>query len=121
MQERDVKMVSGLKSRTHLEKLREVSLTSFEERRTCGDMIQVLEDSPPGQKPGSPLPKIRDLGMAARFTGEMWNLKRPEPNQDSRRNFWNIGLICQGVVPDFKFTLNISDGLRSRRADLELI
>ena len=41
VQERAVKMVSGLRGKTYTDRLKEVGLTSLEERRKRGDMIQV--------------------------------------------------------------------------------
>ena len=41
VQKRAISMTSGLSGSTYEEKLREVGLTSLEERRKKGDMIQV--------------------------------------------------------------------------------
>ena len=41
VQERPVKMLSGLQGKNYTDRLKEVGLTSLEERRKRGDMIQV--------------------------------------------------------------------------------
>ena len=42
VQKRAVNMVAGLKSKNYADKLKEVGLTSLEERRSRGDMIQTF-------------------------------------------------------------------------------
>ena len=87
-------MVSGLKGKTHHEKLKEVGLTTLEDRRTRGDMIQVWKtlhqkDDVNPETWFTPAHGQR-LGIATRHTRDMWNLKRSVPNEQFRREFWSI-------------------------------
>ena len=92
-------MVSGLKGKTYSEKLKEVGLTTLEERRR-GDMIQVWKTlhqkddvkaatwfSTPNQNPE---------GISTRHQSNPWNISQPEttsrPGQrlDLRKYFWSM-------------------------------
>ena len=94
VQARAVRMVSGLKSKTYPERLKEVGLTSLEVRRVRGDMIQVWKtlhqkDDVLHETWFTPALGQR-LGSSTRSTSDMWNLKRSVPNYEERRNFWSI-------------------------------
>ena len=97
VQERAVRMTSGLKGKTYLERLKEVGLTTLVDRRTRGDMIQVWKTL---HQANDVLPETwftpahgQRLGSSTRSTSDIWNIKRTKPDNDIRRNFWSIRCV----------------------------
>ena len=94
VQERAVRMVSGLKGKTYLDRLKEVGLTTLQDRRVRGDLIQVWktlhqkDDVQP--KTWFTLANQQVLGPRTRVTDDPLNLKPINHDQAFRKNFWSV-------------------------------
>ena len=94
VQERAIRMVTGLKGRTYLECIKEVGLTTLEDRRARGDMIQVWktlhqkDDVDPAT--WFTLANVNILGIPTRNQCDPRNLQLPLANREERRNFWSV-------------------------------
>ena len=86
---RAVKIVEGLKSVSYEKKLKEISLTSLQDRRMRGDMIQVWKYLH-GQSPGGDklFNRVNDQQRFSRHTSKVWNLTRIPSRLDVRKNFF---------------------------------
>ena len=89
-------MVSGLSGSTYEEKLEEIGLTTLEERRTRGDMIEVykiltgkVDVSPETWFTMAP-DADRRQGRVTRDSKGLLNIVRNEANNDIRRNFFSV-------------------------------
>ena len=88
-------MCSGLKGKSYHEKLKEVGLTTLEERRIRGDLIQVYKTMhgiddvriDTWFQRVNPNPVNR---VPTRFTSDCWNLIEPSFDSVIRRNFWSV-------------------------------
>ena len=90
VQERAVNMVVGLRSKDYSGKLRELKLTTLQERRIRGDMIQTwkyLHNQNPG---GEKLFKRSEEQHArsSRHTTKPLNICVPNSRLDIRKNFY---------------------------------
>ena len=108
-------MVSGLKGKSYLDRLKEVGLTTLESRRIRGDMIQVWKtlhqkDDVKPETWFTPSHGQR-LGSLTRYTSDKWNMKSSNPNREIRRHFWSIRSVDQwnDLPPELKNaeTLNL--------------
>ena len=94
VQERSVKMVSGLRGKTYSERLKEVGLTMLKDRRTRGDRIQVWKtlhkkDDVKADFWFKTVNTKKD-GVAIRHQRDPWNITPTAANLEIRRNFWSV-------------------------------
>jgi ribonuclease P/MRP protein subunit RPP40 len=87
VQQRAIKMVSGLKSKIYEERLRELNLPTLLERRHQADMDMVHMDHTTWFQ------KAENEPRAARNTADPYNLKVKHGRLDLRRNFFGIRVI----------------------------
>ena len=93
VQRRVIRMVSGLQGRTYEERLKECGLTTLEERRKRGDMIETWKI----------LHNIEDVDKSTWFTmaadgaahrtrlaGHALNIVKPRYNLELRKNFFSV-------------------------------
>ena len=93
VQKRVIRMTSGLSSSTYEEKLKEVGLTTLEERRERGDMIEVWkilhnkEDVDPATwfKLAS-----EHSEQETRMSSDPWNVKIPTSKTEARKHFFSV-------------------------------
>ena len=94
VQERAVRMVSGLKGKNYLDRLKEVGLTTLQDRRVRGDMIQVWKTlhQKDDVRPETwfTLANQQVLGPRTRVTDDPLNLKLINHDQAFRKNFWSV-------------------------------
>ena len=115
VQRRAVNMVAGLKSRSYEGKLKELGLTSLEERRKRGDLIQVWKYI----HGGSNLIRLASDQHArlSRQTAKPYNICRVDAVKEVRKNFfvsrcvesWNSLPHClqaEETLVDFKKSLD---------------
>jgi ribonuclease P/MRP protein subunit RPP40 len=95
VQQRAVKMVSGLKSNVYEERLRELSLPTLLERRHQMDMAMVhkIPNCKGGLDHTTLFEKAEDGLRATRSTADPYNLKVKHARLDPRRNFFSIRVI----------------------------
>ena len=93
VQERAIRMVSGLSGKTYAEKLAELNIQSLEERRIRGDMIQTwkiihLE----GFKCSQFFTLVRDNvpNNGTRFNADPLNIVQQRANLEVRKNFFSL-------------------------------
>ena len=99
VQKRAVGMVTNFKGRTYEEKLAEANMTTLEERRRRGDLIQAyrvlrgVDDVDPGIWFNAA--QERDGATATRQTRGFMNVERGEGkiNTEIRKNFWSQRVI----------------------------
>ena len=91
VQKRAVNMVTGLKAKTYEDKLIELGLTSLEERRKRGDIIQMWKYV----HEGSHLVRLASGQHArlSRHTAKPLNICRVEANKDVRKNFFTVRAV----------------------------
>ena len=88
-------MVSGLKGRSYLDKLKEVNLTTLEERRECGDMIQTfrivqgLDNVEIGTWFQFANERQREGAVNTRMNRDTTRLVERESRYENRRNFFS--------------------------------
>ena len=85
VQQRAVKMVSGLKAVDNEEKLKELGLLTLEERRVQADMQMVLD-------PGAWFEPVGEQ-RAIRSSADPWNIKRKHGKLETRAKFFSIRVI----------------------------
>ena len=75
VQQRAVRMCSGLKGKTYTDRLTEVGLTTLEERRRRGDMIQVWKTlhQHDDMEPSTWFTPFNVTGAGTRFNTDPWN------------------------------------------------
>jgi ribonuclease P/MRP protein subunit RPP40 len=87
-------MVSGLNGKTYEEKLKEVGLTTLEERRVRGDMIECYKilTGKYNVSPDTWFTMANDgrQGMGTRNSNGFLNIARNEANLDIRKNFFSV-------------------------------
>ena len=94
VQKRAVNMTTGLKGRTYEEKLHECKLTTLQDRRIRGDLIQVWkllhgkQDVDASIWFHSSLANVRDTRRSAEYM-----LVKPRFNGDIRKNFFSVRVI----------------------------
>ena len=95
VQQRAVRMCSGLKGKTYEEKLKEVGLTTLVVRRVRGDMIQVWKTlhKKDDVTPETWFTPVSTTGVGTRNTGDPWNLVRPSFKLDIRKYFWSVRVV----------------------------
>ena len=92
-------MVSGLKGKSYSERLKEVGLTSLEDRRLRGDMIQVWKTlhKKDDVKPEFWFKTVNASkeGVATRHQRDPWNIIPPTLNKklEIRMNFWSVRCV----------------------------
>ena len=90
---RAVRMVSGLEGKTYEERLSECGLTTLEDRRMRGDMIEVfkilhgLEDV---EKSTWFKMAMEGASYTTRNTGHPLNITKPRCNLDLRKQFFSV-------------------------------
>ena len=91
VQRRAVNMVIGLKAKTYEEKLKELGLTSLQERRKRGDIIQAWKYV----HEGSNLIRLAPGQHArlSRHTAKPLNICRVEADKEVRRNFFIVRCV----------------------------
>ena len=91
VQKRAVNMVKGLNSATYEGKLREVGLTTLEERRKRGDIIQVWKYV----HRGSDLVQFaaNQHARLSRHTAKPLNICRVEAGKEVRKNFFTVRCV----------------------------
>jgi len=95
VQQRAVKMVSGLKSNIYEERLRELNLPTLLERRHQADMAMVhkILHGKGGLDHTTWFEKAEDGVRATRSTADPYNLRVKHGRLDPRRNFFSIRVI----------------------------
>ena len=89
-------MVSGLKSKTYHEPLKEVGLTTLEDRRKRGDMIEVWKvvHNKEDVETSTWLTMTGDRGVQrTRQTNDQFHIQLPQFKSDLRKNFWSIRVV----------------------------
>ena len=95
VQKRAVNMVVGLKSTSYEGKMAELGITSLQERRFRGDMIQVWKYLH-GHNPGGDelFRRVDEQPVrVSRHTAKTWNICRVESNLDTRKNFFTVRCV----------------------------
>ena len=95
VQERAVNMVVGLRSKCYHDKLRELHLTTLQDRRIRGDMIQTWKYLH-GRNPGREcLFKMSDAqhDRQSRHTSKPWNIAIPDSRLEIRKNFYTTRCV----------------------------
>ena len=89
-------MVSGLKGKTYRERLSEVGLTTLEERRKRGDMIEVWKvlhhEEDVNVSTWFTMASDRG-GQQTRQSSDKLNLVLPSFKHDIRKYFWSVRVI----------------------------
>ena len=95
VQQRAVKMISGLKSNIYEERLRELNLQTLSERRHQADMAMVhkILHGRGGLDYATWFEKAENGPRATRSTADPYNLKVKHGRLDQRRNFFSIRVI----------------------------
>ena len=95
VQKRAVNMVAGLRSRNYVDKLQEVGLTTLEERRTRGDMIQTfriiqgVDNVETGTWFTMANEREREGATSTRNNRDTTRLVEGDSNYELRRNFFS--------------------------------
>ena len=97
IQRRVVNMVSGLQGKTYEERLAECGLTTLEERRTRGDMIQTWKiihgvDNV-DKKTWFKMVDGDEALHRTRAAGNQLNIVKPKCKNDLRRNFFSVRVV----------------------------
>ena len=103
VQERAVKMVTGLKSRTYQERLSEIGLLSLEDRRTRGDIIMVwkIMNRKVDVLPSTYFERFDENAKQTRIASDPMNIRKPQFNLEIRKNFFSIRVIDKwNSLPD---------------------
>ena len=114
VQERAVKMVSGLSGKTYQEKLKELNLPSLADRRKRGDLIQTWKiiHEVDRVKCSQFFNLIQEPVNRAntRFTAGRYNIVKPRVNLDIRKYFFSIRVIdpCNSLPESVKLAKNIN-------------
>ncbi len=95
VQEKAVKMVSGLQGNSYEARLKELKLQSLEDRRERGDMIQVWKilSNYDNVNAETFFHKFQQPAHHTRLGADNLNLKKPRFNSDVRKNFFSIRVI----------------------------
>ena len=98
VQKRAIRMVSGLQGRTYEERLFELGLTSLEDRRKRGDMIEVWkilhgEEDVDASTWFTLASKATD--RKTRNTSDLLNLSQPKWSHQFRKNFFSVRVVEQ--------------------------
>ena len=97
VQQRAIKMISGLKAKEYADRLKELEMTSLEERRHQADMTMVYKDLT-GKDQVDPTEWFTMAGEAARATratADPLNIKVKHGRLEVRRNFFTIRVTEQ--------------------------
>ena len=94
VQRRAVKMVTNLKGKGYHERLGELGLTTLEERRERGDLIQAYKvitgKEAVDLRTWFSLCSDREGGRDTRSSSGLYNVERAEGRLEIRKNFWSI-------------------------------
>ena len=96
VQQRAVRMVSGLTGKTYLDRLKEVGLTTLEARRNRGDMIEVWKILHGEENVEADTWFTMALGQNDRVTrqsSDPLNLVKPRARLDMRQNFFSVRCV----------------------------
>ena len=105
VQRRAVAMVTNLRGRTYGERLAELGMTSLEDRRRRGDLIQMFRIMA-GKDQVDPStwfaqPQNREGAMATRLTSGWLNVERKLGRTEVRKNFWSVRVVdTWNALPD---------------------
>ena len=88
-------MVSGLQGSTYLEKLKEVGLTTLEDRRACGDMLLTWRAQSGNLSIGQSwfTPCEPNEQMETRHSLGVGRLTKPRFNLDIQKNFFTVRAV----------------------------
>ena len=95
VQKRAVNMVAGMKSKNYADKLKEVGLTSLEERRSRGDMLQTFRiinevDNVEAETWFTfASERVRDGATSTRHSRDTTTLVQGDSKHELRRNFFS--------------------------------
>ena len=96
VQRRAINMVSGLQGSTYQEKLKEVGLTTLEDRRARGDMLLTWRAQSGNLSMGQSkwfTPCEPSEQMATRHSSGVGCLMKPRYNLDIRKNFFTVRAV----------------------------
>ena len=96
VQQRAVRMVSGLRSEDYQGRLEEVGLTTLEARRERGDMIEVwkiLHQKENVQRSKWFTMADQQHSRATRLASDPLNLAKPRARLDIRKNFFSVRVV----------------------------
>jgi ribonucleases P/MRP protein subunit RPP40 len=116
IQQRAVKMVSGLRAVTYVERLRELGLTTLEERRHQADMAMVhkILHGQGGLNPETWFERA-DNARNTRSAADPFNIKKKNGRLEVRRNFFAIRVIEQwNAIPAEMKKLNSAAKFRAQ-------
>ena len=103
VQQRAVRMVSGLKGKTYEDRLREIGLTTLEARRIRGDMIQVwkiLHEQDDVKLSTWFIMASDQQGQTTRHTSNLLNIAKPKAKLEVRANFFSVRCVqCWNNLP----------------------
>ncbi len=92
VQRRAIKMVSGLKSNTYEGRLRELGLTTLEERRHQADMVQTYKIVT-GKDKETWFKSVTETGRPTRSAADPLNLRPQASRLEIRRHFFSQRVI----------------------------
>ena len=105
VQRRAAAMVTNLRGKTYVERLAEMGMTTLENRRRRGDLIQMFRVMA-GKDRVEPstwfLPsQNREGAMSTRLTSGCLNVERKEGRTEIRKNFWSVRVVdTWNTLPD---------------------
>ena len=105
VQRRAVAMVTNLRGRTYGERLAEMGMTTLENRRRRGDLIQMFrvmagKDRVEPSTWFSPA-QNREGAMSTRLTSGSFNVERKLGKSEVRKNFWSVRVVdTWNTLPD---------------------
>ena len=102
VQRRAVAMVTNLRGKTYVERLAEMGMTTLENRRRRGDLIQMFRVMA-GKDRVEPstwfLPsQNREGAMSTRLTSGCLNVERKHGRTEVRKTFGQLGLLTLGTL-----------------------
>jgi hypothetical protein len=124
VQMRAVNMISGLKGKNYEEKLKELGITTLEERRHQIDMIQTYKILKGVSKVNSDIwfEKAAEGGRATRLTADPLNIGQKAARLDIRKHFFTHRVVeawnkIPSSLKDSKTLNGFKNGYRAHRSD----